>query len=58
MVEEVRTVVVEGVLVVCDVEVVVEEVEISGGGAPISEAQVQYISLSKLIAIHPIHKPS
>ena len=45
MVEEVRTVVVEGVLVVCDVEVVVEEVEISGGGAPISEAQVQYISL-------------
>ena len=41
MVEEVRTVVVEGVLVVCDVEVVVEEVEISGGGAPISEVQVQ-----------------
>ena len=41
MVEEVLRVVVEGVLVVFGVEVVVEVVEISGGGAPISEAQVQ-----------------
>ena len=33
--------VVEVVLVVCDVDVVVGEVEISGGGAPISESLVK-----------------